>query len=189
MSKDIKKSSVEFRIRKTAADNKAYGLDKNVTAERAEQHVEVCKAITEFADANEGIPMYLILSLGIAQGASKKSTYANGYTKFNGKFVETVIRRCKQVVKAMGYPDIKTFDSLSNVVMKFIDQLGGDPVKFGKALKAMAEKHNFGKSVVSREMHDEVCRALGVDPDKRIKPKRTTDKTDKKAAKKTEKAA
>ena len=131
MSKEIKKSSVEFRIRKTAADNKAYGLE-NVTAERAEQHVAICKEIVAYADAHTDVPMYLILSLGIAQGASKKSTYANGYTKFNGKFVETVIRRCKQVVKAMGYPDIKTFDSLSNVVMKFIDQLGGDPVKFGR---------------------------------------------------------
>ena len=186
--KDIKKSSVEFSIRKTAADNKAYGLDKNVTDERKAQHVEVCKAITEFADANEGIPMYLILSLGIAQGAPKKSVYGKGYTAFNSKRVETIIRRCKQVVKAMGCPDIRTFDSLSRVVAKFIAQFGNDPVKFGKAVKAMAEKHNFGKAVVSRENYDAVCEALGIDPEQRIKTKRTTAKTDK-AEKKSKKTA
>ena len=186
--KDIKKSSVEFSIRKTAADNKAYGLDKNVTDERKAQHVEVCKAITEFADANEGIPMYLILSLGIAQGAPKKSVYANGYTAFNCKRVETIIRRCKQVVKAMGCPDIRTFDSLSRVVAKFIAQFGNDPVKFSKAVKAMAEKYDFGKSVVSRKNYDAVCKALGIDPEQRIKPKRTTAKTAK-AEKKSKKTA
>jgi hypothetical protein len=183
--KDIKKSSVEYAIRKTAADNKAYGLDKNVTDERNAQHVGVCKAITEFADTHEDIPMYLILSLGIAQGAPKKSVYGKGYTAFNSKRVETIIRRCKAIVKAQGCEDIRTFDSLSRVVAKFTDQFGNDPVKFAKAVKAMGE---FGKSVVSRENYDAVCKALGIDPEQRIKPKRTTAKTPK-AEKKTKKTA
>lgn len=183
--KDIKKSSVEFSIRKTAADNKAYGLDKNVTDERKAQHVEVCKAITEFADANEGIPMYLILSLGIAQGAPKKSVYAKGYTAFNSKRVETIIRRCKAIVKAQGCADIRTFDSLSRIVAKYTDQFGNDPVKFAKAVKGMGE---FGKAVVSRENYDAVCKSLGIDPEQRIKPKRTTAKTPK-AEKKSKKTA
>lgn len=186
--KDIKKSSVEFSIRKTAAEDKPYGLDKNVTDERKAQHVAICKAITEFADANEGIPMYLILSLGIAQGAPKKSVYAKGYTTFNGKRVESIIRRCKQVVKAMGCSDLRTFDTLSRVIAKFIAQFGNDPVKFSKAVKEMAEKHDFGKSVVSRERYVDVCEALGIDPEQRIKPKRTTAKTPK-AEKKSKKTA
>lgn len=186
--KDIKKSSVEFSIRKTATEGKPYGLDKNVTDERKAQHVAICKAITEFADANEGIPMYLILSLGIAQGAPKKSVYGKGYTAFNSKRVETIIRRCKAIVKAMGCPDIRTFDSLSRIVAKFIAQFGNDPVKFAKAVKAMAEKHDFGKAVVSRENYDAVCKALGIDPEERIKPKRTTAKTPK-AEKKSKKTA
>ena len=183
--KDIKKSSVEFSIRKTAADNKAYGLDKNVTDERKAQHVEVCKAITEFADANEGIPMYLILSLGIAQGAPKKSVYGKGYTAFNSKRVETIIRRCKAIVKAQGCADIRTFDTLSRIVAKYTDQFGNDPVKFAKAVKGMGE---FGKAVVSRENYDAVCKALGIDPEQRIKTKRTTAKTAK-AEKKSKKTA
>ena len=177
---DIKKSSVEFSIRKTAADNKAYGLDKNISEERKAQHIAICKEVTEFANANEGIPMYLILSLGIAQGAPKKAIYAKGYAKFNGKRVETIIRRCKAIVKAQGCADIRTFDTLSRIVAKYTDQFGNDPVKFAKAVKGMGE---FGKSVVSRESYNAVCKALGIDPEQRIKAK----KEDK--SKKSKKAA
>lgn len=178
MAKTIKESSVEFSIRKTAADNKAYGLNENVTAERAEKHIAICKEVNEFANAHEDIPMYLILSLGIAQGAPKKAEYAKGYTKFNGKRVETIIRRCKAIVKAQGCADIRTFDTLSRIVAKYTDQFGNDPVKFAKAVKGMGE---FGKSVVSRESYDAVCKSLGIDPEQRIKAKKE-DKKSKKAA-------
>lgn len=176
---DIKKSSVEYSIRKTVADNKAYGLDKNISEERKAQHLAICKEVTEFADANEGIPMYLILSLGIAQGAPKKAEYAKGYTKFNGKRVETIIRRCKAIVKAQGCADIRTFDSLSRVVAKFTDQFGNDPVKFAKAVKGMGD---FGKDVVSRENYNAVCKALGIDPEQRIKAKKEDKKSKSKKA-------
>lgn len=177
MAKTIKKGSVEYCINKSVEDNKPYGLD-NVTAERADKHLAVCKEIHEFAKAHEDFPMYLILSLGIAQGAPKKSEYAKGYTKFNGKRVETIIRRCKAIVKAQGCADCRTFDTLSRIVAKFTDQFGNDPVKFAKAVKGMGE---FGKSVVSRENYDAVCRALGIDPEQRIKAKKE-DKKSKKAA-------
>lgn len=180
MAKNIKKSSVEFAIRETANTNTAYNLGENVTEERATKHVEVCKAIVAFAEGNEDIPMYLILSLGIAQGAPKKSEYAKGYNKFNTKRVETIIRRCKQIVKAQGCADIKSFDCLSRIVAKYTDQFGNDPIKFAKSVKAMGE---FGKGVVARENHDAVCRSLGIDPERRIENKsKDTKKSDKKAA-------
>ena len=178
MAKTIKKGSVEYNINKSVEDNKPFGLNKNVTDERNAQHLAICKEVHEFAKTHEDIPMYLILSLGIAQGAPKKSEYAKGYTKFNGKRVETIIRRCKAIVKAQGCEDIRTFDTLSRIVAKYTDQFGNDPVKFAKSVKAMGE---FGKSVVSRENYDAVCKALGIDPEQRIKVKKE-DKKSKKAA-------
>ena len=179
---NLKKSSVAYAIAESISSNKAYGLDKNVTDERKAQHLAVCKEIGEFADAHEDIPMYLILSLGIAQGASKKSVYAKGYTSFNGKRVETIIRRCRAIVKAQGCADIRTFDSLSRIVAKYTDQFGNDPVKFAKAVKGMPE---FGKEVVSRENYDAVCRALGIDPEQRISTKKAETKKSKADKKKT----
>lgn len=174
--KSLKKSSVAYAIAESVESGKAYGLDKNATEERKAQHLEVCKKIAEFADNHTDVPMYLILSLGIAQGAPKKSVYAQGYTAFNGKRVETIMRRCKAIVKAQGCPDIKTFDSLSRIVAKYTDQFGNDPVKFAKSVKAMGE---FGKGVVSRENYGAVCKALGIDPEQRISTKRTETKKDK----------
>lgn len=182
MSKELKKSSVEYAIRETAAKSKAYNVDKNVTDERKALHVAVCKDIVEFADNHKDIPMYLILSVGIAQGAPKKSVYAKGYATFNGKKVETVVRRCKAIVKAQGCEEVRTFDMLSRIVAKYTDQFGNDPVKFAKAVKAMP---TFGKEVVSRENYDAVCRALGIDPEQRISTKKAETKKGKADKKKT----
>lgn len=175
----MKKTSVEFAIRESVANGVAYGLNENVSDVRKQQHVEICKAIVAFADSHEDIPMYLILSLGITQGAPKKGEYAKGYNKFNEKRVETIVRRCKAIVKAQGCADIRSFDCLSRIVAKYTDQFGNDPVKFAKAVKGMGE---FGKSVVARENYDAVCRSLGIDPERRIENKAKAKKSDKKAA-------
>ena len=187
MSKELKKSAVEYAIRETAAKGKAYNVG-NLTDERKAQHVSICKAIVEFADSHKDIPMYFILSTNV-QGYPKKSVYAKGYQTFSGKRVETIFRRCKAIVKAMGCPEVRTFDSLSRIVAKYTDQFGNDPVKFAKAVKAMAEKlPNMGKGVVARENYVEVCEALGIDAEQRITTKRTATKTDK-ATKKSKKTA
>jgi len=178
MAKTIKESSVEFSIRKTAADNKAYGLNENISEERKAQHVEVCKEIVAFLDSHEDIPTYTALAMGIAQGAPKKAEYAKGYTKFNGKKVETNYRRCLQFAKHHGVDGCKTFDMVQRVVAKFIAQFGGDPVKWAKALKASAP---MGKSALARESYDAVCKSLGIDPEQRIKAKKD-EKKSKKAA-------
>ena len=185
MSKELKKTSVEYFIRETAKSGKAYNVGK-LSDERKARHVAVCKDIVAFADAHPNIPMFIILSVGIVQGAPKKSVYAKGYATFNAKRVESNYRRCKQIVSAQGCPEVRTFDSLSRIVAKYTDQFGNNPVAFAKAVKAMP---TFGKEVVSRENYGAVCKALGIDPEQRITTKRTaTAKTDK-AAKKNEKAA
>ena len=184
MSKELKKTSVEYFIRETAKSGKAYNVG-NLTDERKAQHIQVCKSIVEFADNNKNIPMFIILSVGIAQGAPKKGVYAKGYTSFNGKKVESVFRRCKQIVSAQGCPEVRTFDSLSRIVVKVVDQIGNNPVEFAKRVKAMPM---FGKGVVARENYGAVCKALGIDPEQRISTKRTTAKTDK-ADKKSKKTA
>lgn len=179
MAKNIKKSSVEFAIRETAANGVAYGLNENVTEERAAKHVEVCKEIVSFLDENKDIPPYTALAMGIAQGAPKKTEYAKGYTKFDGKKVATNYRRCVQFAKHHG-TDGKTFDMVQRVVAKFINQFGGDPIKWAKALKA---SEPMGKDALKRENYDAVCRSLGIDPERRIESKsKETKKSDKKAA-------
>jgi hypothetical protein len=159
MAKNIKKSSVEFAVRETAATNTAYNLGENVSDERKQQHVETCKAIVAFADSHKDIPFYGILTT-MAQGSPKKSEYRKGYTHFDAKCAEAVYRMCKAYYKKNGLTDRKVNDVVLRLMLKFYKEVSRSPIAFNTALKASAV---LGKAAISRETKfTDLCRNLGI---------------------------
>ena len=161
MKENLKKSSVEFAVRETAKSGKAYNLAESVTEERSATHVAICKEIVEFADNHQDMPFYGILSMGIAQGAPKKSEYAKGYTKFNAKKVEAIYRMGKAYYKKNGLNG-KVNDVTIRLMAKFYDTVSRSPIAFNTALKNAAV---MGKAAISRDTKfSDLCRNIGIVP-------------------------
>lgn len=168
MKKNAKKTTLPLEginttdINKMVADyaNIKFGGTINLAQykerkQKALTHQNVCIAVERFREEHPEMPLYAVLSVGIAQGAYKKSAFADGYKKFDKERCETVLKMAKAYNEKLGIKG-KPSDVTYRLMLKFYNNVSTSVIELENRLE------NAQNLDGKRGHFKEMCAALGM---------------------------
>lgn len=170
-----KVSAIETAIRNTAKNKLTgkYNLAQYKEGAKRYQekvnamlHKSICEQIVDFKDKHPDIPIYFILSVGIAKGAYKMSEFNKGYKKFKPEEVEQVALYGQACNAYNGVKSKKLSDVTIRLMMRYYEKVSTDMDTF---LTDLNKSQVLGKIAVKRGDYGQLCKNLNIPFD--IKPK------------------
>lgn len=170
-----KVSAIETAIRNTAMNKLAGKYNLAQYKEGAKRHQEkvnamlhkaICEQIVDFKDRHPDIPIYFILSVGIAKGAYKMTEFNKGYKKFKPEEVEQVARYGQAYNAYNGVKSKKLSDVTIRLMMRYYEKVSED---FDTFMNDLDKSQVLGKVAVKRGDYGQLCKNLNIPFD--IKPK------------------
>lgn len=134
-------------------------------------HKSICEQILDFKETHKDIPMYFILSVGIAKGAYKKSEFDKGYKHFDTEKVEKVAEFGKAYNAYNGVKSIKLSDVTIRLMMRYYEQVSKEMDTF---MADLNKSKVLGKEAISRGNYIALCENLNIP----IKKKETEEVTE-----------
>lgn len=134
-------------------------------------HKSICEEILAFKETHKDIPMYFILSVGIAKGAYKKSEFDKGYKHFDTEKVEKVAEFGKAYNAYNGVKSIKLSDVTIRLMMRYYEQVSKEMDTF---MADLNKSKVLGKEAISRGNYISLCENLNIP----IKKKETEEVTE-----------
>lgn len=122
-------------------------------------HKSICEQILAFKEAHKDIPMYFILSVGIAKGAYKKSEFDKGYKHFDTEKVEKVAEFGKAYNAYNGVKSVKLSDVTIRLMMRYYELVSKDMETFTTDLN---KSNVLGKEAISRGNYIALCKNLNI---------------------------
>ena len=178
----IKKvSAIETAIRNTAKNKLAgkYNLAQYKEGAKRYQekvnamlHKSICEQIVDFKDKHPDIPIYFILSVGIAKGAYKMTEFNKGYKKFKSEEVEQVALYGQAYNAYNGVKSKKLSDVTIRLMMRYYEKVSTDMDTF---LTDLNKSQVLGKIAVKRGDYGQLCKNLNIPFT--IKPKENEEET------------
>lgn len=157
----MKENSVESRIRlavKTPINGRLNLVQFKKEKEHAQKHKEICEQVVKYADAHTTIPFYIVLSMGIANGAFKNVEFEKGYKKFNPEKIDTTYKMALAYNEKMGIKG-QASDVTWRLVGKFYREVSPSYEAFLTALsKAKVLKDADSRSADFKKL----CKNVGI---------------------------
>ena len=163
-----KVSAIETAIRNTAK-NKLEGkynlAQYKEGAKRYQEkvnailHKSICEQIVDFKDKHPDIPIYFILSVGIAKGAYKMTEFNKGYKKFKPEEVEQVALYGQAYNAYNGVKSKKLSDVTIRLMMRYYEKVSTDMDTF---LTDLNKSQVLGKIAVKRGDYGQLCKNLNI---------------------------
>ena len=156
----MKENSVEKSIREVANNpisGKLNLVQFKKEKAKAMTHKDVCEKVINYADGNPYMPIYAILSTGVASNAFKKEAFNKGYRSFNQEKVNAVFKMAQAYNEKMnikGQPSDVTW----RLVAKFYDKVSTNFEDFEKSLAKAKVVENAG----GRGQYKALCENLGI---------------------------
>lgn len=163
-----KVSAIETAIRNTAKNKLAgkYNLAQYKEGAKRYQekvnamlHKSICEQIVDFKDKHPDIPIYFILSVGIAKGAYKMSEFNKGYKKFKPEEVEQVALYGQAYNAYNGVKSKKLSDVTIRLMMRYYEKVSTDMDTF---LTDLNKSQVLGKIAVKRGDYGQLCKNLNI---------------------------
>lgn len=163
-----KVSAIETAIRNTAKNKLAgkYNLAQYKEGAKRYQekvnamlHKSICEQIVDFKDKHPDIPIYFILSVGIAKGAYKMSEFNKGYKKFKPEEVEQVALYGQSYNAYNGVKSKKLSDVTIRLMMRYYEKVSTDMDTF---LTDLNKSQVLGKIAVKRGDYGQLCKNLNI---------------------------
>ena len=155
----MKTNSVENRIREVA-ENPISGrlnlVQYKKEKAKALNHKAVCEQIVEFADGNPYIPIYAILTCGVAADAFKNTIFDKGYKKFNGVKAATCYKMARAYNEKMGIKG-QPNDVVWRLVARYYERVSSNIEDFEKALA----KAEVIAGANTRGNYETICANIG----------------------------
>lgn len=155
----MKTNSVENRIREVAENPISSRLNlvqyKKEKA-KALSHKAVCEQIVEFADGNPYMPIYAILTCGVAADAFKNTIFDKGYKKFNGVKAATCYKMARAYNEKMGIKG-QPNDVVWRLVARYYERVSSNMEDFEKALA----KAEVIAGANTRGNYETICANIG----------------------------
>ena len=126
---------------------------------KAIKHKTICEDIVTFADQHKEIPMYFILSVGVAKGAYKMSEFEKGYKTFNPEKVLQVYDFGQMYNQYNGIGKRKMSDVTIRLMMCFWERVSHNKEVFAEHLN---KSEVLGKACGERGNYKGLCRNLGI---------------------------
>jgi len=156
----MKRNSVENRIREVA-ENPISGrlnlVQYKKEKAKALNHKAVCEQIVEFAEGNPYMPIYAILSCGVAADAFKNATFDKGYKKFNGVKASTCYKMARAYNEKMGIKG-QPNDVVWRLVARYYEKVSSNMEDFEKSLA----KAEVIAGADARGNYETICANMGV---------------------------
>ena len=163
-----KVSAIETAIRNTAKNKLAgkYNLAQYKEGAKRYQekvnailHKSICEQIVDFKDKHPDIPIYFILSVGIAKGAYKMTEFNKGYKKFKPEEVEQVALYGQSYNAYNGVKSKKLSDVTIRLMMRYYEKVSTDMDTF---LTDLNKSQVLGKIAVKRGDYGQLCKNLNI---------------------------
>lgn len=163
-----KVSAIETAIRNTAKNKLAgkYNLAQYKEGAKRYQeklnailHKSICEQIVDFKDKHPDIPIYFILSVGIAKGAYKMSEFNKGYKKFKPEEVEQVALYGQAYNAYNGVKSKKLSDVTIRLMMRYYEKVSTDMDTF---MTDLNKSQVLGKVAVKRGDYGQLCKNLNI---------------------------
>ena len=163
-----KVSAIETAIRNTAKNKLAgkYNLAQYKEGAKRYQekvnailHKSICEQIVDFKDKHPDIPIYFILSVGIAKGAYKMTEFNKGYKKFKPEEVEQVALYGQAYNAYNGVKSKKLSDVTIRLMMRYYEKVSTDMDTF---LTDLNKSQVLGKIAVKRGDYGQLCKNLNI---------------------------
>lgn len=155
----MKTNSVENRIREVA-ENPISGrlnlVQYKKEKAKALSHKAVCEQIVEFADGNPYMPIYAILTCGVAADAFKNTIFDKGYKKFNGVKATTCYKMARAYNEKMGIKR-QPNDVVWRLVARYYEKVSSNIEDFEKALA----KAEVIAGANTRGNYETICANIG----------------------------
>lgn len=163
------KNSVEMAIRNVAANKisgkyslpqyKKEGTKHYAERQKALLHKKVCEEVVAFADSHKDIPIYFILSVGIAKGAFKMCEFDKGYKSFKPTKVEQVHMMGMEYNKYNGLQGKKMSDVTIRLIMRYYEKVSSDFTTF---INDLNKSKVLGKACGARGDYEALCKNLNI---------------------------
>ena len=163
------KNNIETAIRNIAANklNGKYNLaqykeggSKYEEKQKAVLHKQICERIVAFSEANKDIPLYFILSVGVAKNACKMTEFQKGYKKFNEEKVIIVAKMGRAYNDYNGQGKKKMSDVTIRLITRYYEKVSENYDTF---LKDLNNSSNLGKLCGSRTIkYEKLCKNLNI---------------------------
>lgn len=156
----MKTNSVENRIR-NVAENPISGRLNLVQFKKekakALAHKAVCEQIVEYTNGNPYMPIYAVLSCGVAADAFKNATFDKGYKKFNGEKADTCYKMAKAYNAKMGIKG-QPNDVVWRLVARYYEKVSTKFEDFEKSL----DKAVVIEGADARGNYASICSNMGM---------------------------
>lgn len=155
----MKTNSVENRIREVA--EKPISGRLNLVQYKKEKikalsHKAVCEQIVEFANGNPYMPIYAILTCGVAPDAFKNAAFDKGYKKFNGVKATTCYKMARAYNEKMGIKG-QPNDVVWRLAARYYEKVSSNIEDFEKALA----KAEVIAGANTRGNYETICANIG----------------------------
>lgn len=153
------KNSLEKRIRAIAESGKGKGMPNwfklPQNNEKRALHIEVCKKLVEYSDANGNYPITYLVYFGVGKNAHRLPTFLGGYSNFDEKKVKKIFSWLKLFAKHNGNKKLFRNPNLAHALCRFYDKYSKKTEDF----KAALEKYEPNPKVENFSM---VANGLGI---------------------------
>ena len=163
-----RQSIIETAIRTTATNklNGKYNLAQYKEGAKrhgeklaALQHKRICEEIINFKEQHDDVPFYLILSVGVAKGAYKKSEYDKGYKNFDADKVEAVVKFGQAYNEYNGLKTKKLSDVTIRLMMRYYEKVSQEYETF---INDLNKSQKLGKVCAERGDYKTLCKNLNI---------------------------
>ena len=142
-AKEVKKNSLEARVRAVAVSGKMVGMGDWVknrkNKEKRDMHLNVCKKLVEYSDKNGGYPITYLVYFAVGKNAHRLPTFVAGYEKFDENKAKTIFSWLRAFAKAVGNPKAEKNANVMHAICAYYDRVSKSHKKFKEALAAYKE--------------------------------------------------